>query len=107
MGLKTTTNRKHPDTLNKEKEQEKAVEDKIIGIMTRIAASPDGHEFFLFLKSYCQFEGLSFDPQNPTVTAFREGRKSVYLDLRKYIDPKILINIERKDEQYGRRSNSK
>ncbi len=65
-----------------------------------VALTPEGKHLFRFLLDFCHFHRpvLTTNPKtgdiNLQTTSYLEGRRSLYLDLRKYIKPKFLKEIE-------------
>lgn len=68
--------------------------------LDHLAGQPEGIDAFRFLMDFCKYQKAVVHVNSQTneinlqTTAFMEGRRSVYLELRKYINPKYLKKIE-------------
>jgi chaperone required for assembly of F1-ATPase len=62
----------------------------------RTFGSQEGTKVFENIKKFCGAERLSFVPESPTVTAYNEGQRSVYLHIKEMLEKDL--NTEKNSE---------
>lgn len=73
--------------------------------MNMTFSSSEGHEVLRWLMSCCGYQKRSvvYDPQTQEVsmqsTVYNEGRRDLYVDLRKFLRAEILIPVEIRGEE--------
>lgn len=87
--------------LRKENKKQKTTKESLKEAINQIASRPEGILFFKALADNCGFDrGSSLivnGELNPVTSVYYDARRSVYLELRKYIEDNYLINIEIKE----------
>ena len=101
------------DAAKKQVEQQKKINEarqKVRKIINSVANTDDGLEFLVFLADACGFNNSSILRLNqqgsvdPLVTAYEEGRRSIFSGLRGFLSVDVRCKIEKKfgevDESY-------
>jgi hypothetical protein len=84
----------------KDEEKNKKIFDKLTLDFNTVAATPEGIDVFKYIMDRCNYQKntIVFNSQtgevNKEASVYLEARRSVYLEIRKYISPRLLKKIE-------------
>jgi hypothetical protein len=85
---------------NEKEKQRIAAKKRLRNSFIRVANTEAGRDVIRYLMAQCGFHtpSINVDPQTTKIltdnTVYNEARRNLYLDLRKWIPPKMLVKIE-------------